>query len=188
MVVAGDGLWPTPHDRRFDFEATRGGAAWIDAIARTAQHLRAAGGRDADRVAGHSDWRVEHLRFVQERLTALYDWDSVIVEREPVLVGAAAHGFTANYATDRPSRQRPTLEEALAFIADYEAARATPLSHRERRIARAALVYAMAYAARCEHSDALLMPWGEPQPPPESARAFLVAHAAEMLTTARGSD
>ena len=40
----------------------------------------------------------------------------------------------------------------------------------------------MAYTARCEHSDAVLMPWGRPDPPPDSARAFLAAHADALLS------
>jgi len=189
MTVADGGLWPTPHDGRFDFEATKAGADWIDAFALRARRVRDGGDGVGvgDRVIGHSDWRVQHLRFGHGRLSAVYDWDSVIVEREPVLVGMAAHGFTANYATDGPRRQRPTLEESVAFIAEYETARPAPFSKEERLVARASLVYAMAYTARCEHSDALLMPWGEPQTPPDSARAFLIAHATGLLTTVGGS-
>ncbi len=62
-----------------------------------------------------------------------------------------------------------------------------PFSPEERQVARAALVYAMAYAARCEQSDALLMPWGEAQASPDSARPFLVAHATELLGGAEPS-
>ncbi len=187
MTVAAGGLLPTPHDGRFDFEATTAGADWIDTLAWRARRVRDGGDGVGNRVIGHSDWRVQHLRFRHGRLSGVYDWDSVIVEREPVLVGVAAHGFTANYATDGPRRQRPTLEESVAFIAEYEAARAAPFSYEERLVARASLVYAMAYAARCEHSDARLMPWGEPQTPANGARAFLIAHATELLLTVGGS-
>lgn len=181
MVVADGQLWPTPHDGRFDFEATGAGAEWVDAVARTARRLRDRGDGAGDRVVGHSDWRVQNMRFEHGRLSAVYDWDSVVIEREPVLVGAAAHGFTANYAAQGPWQQRPTLAESVAFVNDYEAARAAPFSGPERQVARASLVYTMAYAARCEHSDAQLMSWGEPQAPPDSARAFLAAHATDLL-------
>ncbi len=187
MVVADGQLWPTPHDGRFDFEATSAGAEWIDAIARQAQRLRDGGDRVGDRVIGHSDWRVQNMRFADGQLSAVYDWDSVIVEREPILVGGVAHGFTANYAVNGPWRQRPTLAEAIAFIGEYELARGMPFSPEERQVTRAALVYAMAYAARCEQSDALRMPWGEAQAPPDGARAFLVAHATELLGGAKPS-
>jgi hypothetical protein len=46
----------------------------------------------------------------------------------------------------------PTIEDSLAFVADYEAARRAPFSADERRALTAAARYATAYTARCEHS------------------------------------
>jgi hypothetical protein len=179
-------LWPTPHDRRFDFPATTPGAEWIDRVGAAARRIRDEP-TACRRVVGHSDWRVEHLRFVGHEISAVYDWDSICVEREPVLVGSVAHAFTANWATSE-RRQFPTLEEAMAFAAAYEQARGAPFTHNEWRVLRAALVYTMAYTARCEHSDALT-DFGrrsprldEPAPVPLGcARAFLAAHARELL-------
>jgi hypothetical protein len=79
------------------------------------------------------------------------------------------------------------LAEALAFVADYEDARGPAFTSDELRAVRAALVDAMAYTARCEHSDALTdfgrrpptSPRGEA--PDGSARAFLRAHGPELL-------
>ena len=182
LMVRGDGhLWPRPHDGRLDFGATSAGAEWIDAAAREARRVLDVPGGAGDRAVGHSDCRVQNMRFADGRLSALYDWDSVIVEREPVLVGGAAHGFTADFANEAARRQRPTLAESVAFVDEYEEARGTPFSPEERQVARAALVYSMAYAARCEHSDALLMTWGRPRVPADSARAFLASHGSELL-------
>ena len=143
-------LWETPHDPRFDFAGTEAGAEWIDGIASAALwRLERSAGQN---VVGHSDWRVEHLRFVGREVTAVYDWDSLTVGPEPVFAGAAAHGFTADWTVEG-SLPVPTYAEALAFIADYEAARGTPFTDAERRLARAGLAAAMAYSARCEHSD-----------------------------------
>lgn len=186
MAVPRAELWPTPHDRRFDFLATTRGAEWIDRVAGAARRIR-----DEPcacrRVLGHADWRVEHLRFVGHEISAVYDWDSICVEREPVLVGSVAHAFTANWATSG-GRQFPSLREALAFAAAYEEARGAPFTHKEWRALRAALVYTMAYTARCEHSDALT-DFGRRSPrrdeglpaPRGCARAFLAAHADELL-------
>jgi hypothetical protein len=193
MAVPPGALWPTPHDGRFDFAATNAGAEWIDRIAIAARAIRdtePAG----EQVVGHTDWRAEHLRFEAGRLTAVHDWDSLAVLPEAALVGSVAHMFTANWATETPG---PTCEEALAFVADYEAARdGGRFSTSERRAARAALVHTMAYTARCEHSDALT-DFGRRAPAPGSgtrpaavpaggARAFLAAHAAELLGTEMG--
>jgi phosphotransferase family enzyme len=180
-------LWPTPHDGRFDFVATTGGAEWIDAIAARARRLR---DRDTgDLVVGHTDWRVENMRLAPDgSVSAVYDWDSLTILREPVLVGANAHLFTADFR-DAGRAQLPTLGEALAFIADYEAARGAPFDDHERAAARAALVYAMAYTARCGHSDLLTDMGNAPAQPeraaepvsPGSAGAFLVEHADALL-------
>jgi hypothetical protein len=186
MAVPRNELWPTPHDRRFDFSATTRGAEWIDRVASAAKRIRDQP-CPCRRVVGHADWRVEHLRFVGHEISAVYDWDSICVEREPVLVGSVAHAFTANW-TMSGWRQFPTLDEALAFAAEYEEAREVPFTHMEWRALRAALVYTMAYTARCEHSDALT-DFGRrsprcdrPSPVPSGcARAFLAAHVGELL-------
>ena len=149
--VGGEALWPVPHNALFDFDATVDGAGWIDEIAAAAKPLRdAAVGRE---VLGHTDWSAKHLRFDEDlRPTAVYDWDSLDTQREPVLVGSAAGSFTYTEELGDEVELWPTAEESLAFISDYEDARSTPFSEAERRAARAACVYLRAYAARCGHA------------------------------------
>ena len=177
-------LWPSPHDARFDFERTSIGAEWIDALALRA---RARLVLDGPKVVGHRDWRAENLRFASAEVVAVYDWDSLGILSEPELAGGAAHYFTSDFRVEG-RRQLPTLEEALAFIDDYEAARWLTFSEEERATAHASLVNAMAYTARCEYSDALTAFGAHPPVPtspgafPEgSARAFLSQHAEELL-------
>jgi hypothetical protein len=191
MAMGPDDLWPVPHESRFDFEATAAGAEWIDEIAARARRAR---DRDVgDVVVGHTDWRVENMRFAGGAVSAVYDWDSLAIQREPVLAGGVAHLFPSDFTAGPGWVQRPTLDEALAFVADYEAARGAPFSADERAVARAALLYAMAYTARCEHSDALTdfgtrppadAPPPETSPGPGSARAFVAAHADALLAPA----
>jgi Phosphotransferase enzyme family len=185
MVPDPERLWPAPHDGRFDFDATSAGAEWIDRVGSAARPVRDRPVGDV--VVGHTDWRVEHVRFERGRLTAVYDWDSLSIEREPLLVGAAAHAFMSNWE-EPDRRQFPTLAEAMSFVSDYEAARGRPFEEDEHAVARASLAYTMAYTARCEHSDALTDMGRRPDPlpspaevPPLTARAFLAAHAAELL-------
>jgi hypothetical protein len=193
MAIRPGELWPVPHDGRFDFEATAAGAEWIDRIAARAR--RARDREVGDVVVGHTDWRVENMRFAGGAVSAVYDWDSLAIQREPVLAGGVAHLFTSDFTAGPEWIQLPTLGEALAFVADYEAARGEPFGADERAVARAVLLYAMAYTARCEHSDALT-DFGArpPRPPaavlgpaPDSARAFIVEHADALLETAPGN-
>jgi hypothetical protein len=161
-----DRLWRQPHDRRFDFPATAAGAEWIDRLAAEARRQldeHAAG----EPVVGHGDWRVEHLRFAGGALSAVYDWDSLAVGPEPVFVGAAAHAFTADWSIER-HQCIPTIEESLAFLTDYQTARGAPFNDRDRRAALSALVAAMAYSARCEHSDRLTDFGTRPPTPPST--------------------
>lgn len=178
MIVRPGRVFPDPHDPRFDLGA-RGGE-WIDAIAaRAAASCDTAG----DRVVGHSDWRAEHVRVESGRLSAVYDWDSLSIAREPIVAGQAAHGFTMDW--ENPKRQQlPTLEEALGFLTDYQAARGAAFSRAERRAAQAALIYTMAYTARCEHSDATR--GGATAVPEGTARAFLRTHADALLPSGVG--
>jgi Phosphotransferase enzyme family len=177
-----DGLWRHPHDRRFDFSGTAHGAEWIDRLAAAAG--RCLDENDAgDHVIGHGDWRVEHLRFADGELSAVYDWDSLSVGPEPVFAGSAAHAFTADWSIEGHACI-PTVDESLAFLADYEAARGAPFSKRERRLARAGLVAAMAYSARCGHSDRLTACGTRPPRRPREPippDGILARHGARLL-------
>jgi hypothetical protein len=177
--------WQTPHDLRFDFPATSDGAEWIDHLA--AEALRRLDEEGAGEPAiGHSDWRVEHLRFAGGGLVAVWDWDSLGSGLEPAFVGSSAHSFTADFHVDDLDVV-PTLQEALAFIADYEAARGAPFSAAEHRTAVAALVATMAYSARCEHADTLTDMGSAPaRPAPRCVPAdgylgFLAMHGSKLL-------
>jgi hypothetical protein len=103
------------------------------------------------RVIGHGDWRQEHVRFVGDEPVAAFDWDSLCCEHEPALLGSVAHGFCADWSRN-DHRQAPTIEEARAFIADYEAARQPRFTAAERRLCAACFAYSCAYTARCGHA------------------------------------
>jgi hypothetical protein len=148
-LYTSDRLWPRElHSPALAFEATAAGAEWIDAIAAQAKPLASGGG---PLVAGHHDWSGKHLRFARDRLAVVYDWDSVGLGREAVIVGNAAMTFTANF--DLPGvRRAPDPDEARAFVDAYSAARATPLTRAEREQIAACATFIAAYTARCEHA------------------------------------
>jgi hypothetical protein len=140
-------LWPTPHNRIFDFEATTSGAEWIDALARKARQELAHG--VGEMVISHSDWSVKHFRFQNEKVRIIYDWDSLALDRETVIVGEAARGFTMTWHLD--VLITPSQNEALAFVKEYETFRGKTFTGDERATIAAAATYALAYGARCEH-------------------------------------
>jgi hypothetical protein len=142
-------LWPKPHNALFDFEATAAGGEWIDEIGTRASAVE----RSGREVVGHLDWAAKHVRFDEQlRPTAVYDWDSLSTDLEPVVAGQAAASFTYTEELDRPVARWPAPDESLAFLADYERARGASFDPAERRTAGAACVYLLAYAARCHHA------------------------------------
>jgi len=67
-------------------------------------------------------------------------------------MGTVTHGFCADWScTDH--RQAPTLDEARAFVRDYEEARGKMFSTDERHLCGACFAYACAYTARCGHAS-----------------------------------
>jgi len=144
----GDSLYPQPHSKLFDFAKTAKGAEWIDEFAWRARQAEA---HDGERLLGHADWRVEHLRFEDGKIVATYDWDSLAFRPETELVGLSAHGFTADWTLEGV-RRIPTANDIRAYVADYEESRGRPFSKRERRSLFAHCVYFIAYGARCTHS------------------------------------
>lgn len=146
-----EALWPKPHNVLFDFDATAAGAEWIDEIGRAARRVHAVGSE----AVGHTDWSAKHLRFDDAlQVTALYDWDSVTTDLEPVLVGTAAGSFTYTEELEHPIDVWPAADESLSFIEEYEEERGKRFTRAERHTALAACVYLRAYAARCHHAYA----------------------------------
>jgi hypothetical protein len=142
--------YPEPHDLRFDFEGTATGAQWIDELAWEARD----GLEQEDDVAvGHVDWRVGNLGFVDKRLAATYDWDSVGIAPEAVIVGAASAHFCADWAR---GRELASPREMRLFLGDYERSRGRPFDEGEWSVIDAANLLQCAYGARCQHSDAVL--------------------------------
>jgi hypothetical protein len=133
------GVFPPPHNALFDFTAP--GGEWIDERARRA---RAILDEPAPLVVLHTDPSCANVRVVDGALAAVYDMDSVAWIDEHRCVASAAIHFTY---TGEPGWRWPTRDEALAYVADYEAARGRAL---DRRRLEAAMIYAMAYTSRCE--------------------------------------
>lgn len=173
-----DKLWPTPHSAIFDFEATTVGSEWIDGLARAAKETLLRASHLSQPVIGHTDWSVKHFRFEDGKVRIIYDWDSIALDQEPIIVGDAARGFTMTWNLDKPVPLAPSAEEAQAFVAEYEAARGKAFTAEERIIMCAAATYAIAYTARCEHCL-------DPNPidfPTGSYREALARYGAYLLT------
>ncbi|MGC2034131.1 MAG: hypothetical protein WA761_01645 [Thermoplasmata archaeon] len=138
-------LWPQPPDRPFDLNS-QAGPPWLD---ETAQRARARLGRSTlPLVVGHADWESQDIRWKEDRLHVVHDWDSVVAGPEAVIAGAGAAAF--------PAEERPTaasIEDTTSFLAAYEVARGRPWSAKEREIAWAAGLWLMAYNAKIETID-----------------------------------
>jgi hypothetical protein len=147
------GLWPEPHDLRFDLPGTTAGAEWIDDAARAARATLTS--TALPKVVGHLDWRVQNLAFAGNSVCAIYDWDSVALVPEAALVGSASVIHPIDWWLDLPD-PLPTLAQLDGFVADYEAARGAPFGDGEREVLAAGQRWVASHGARCQHSDDLL--------------------------------
>jgi hypothetical protein len=170
-AVYDNGPWPAPHDPIFNFATTPPGFEWLDDFAREASDTLIAS--ELSRIVGHSDWYAGNVLVAAGVVTAVFDWDSLIVDSEAMLVGMAAGQCTSGIT----AFGAPTPSEAAAFLADYQAHRRAPFRATERLVVRAAVSWQLAYNARCELS------WfgAESPPPAGSMLAALLDHRAEYL-------
>lgn len=102
------GLWAQSDDPALDFESVDGGIESIDEVARRAKARLLALPRTG-LVIGHSDYEAHNVRVSDGVLEAVFDWDSLVVEREDVVVGVAAGVFTAH--PDPGLRDAPSEQE-----------------------------------------------------------------------------
>jgi Ser/Thr protein kinase RdoA (MazF antagonist) len=139
-----DGPWPTPHDPIFNFDLTLPEFQWLDLLAAEASaRLRDPSG---DVVVGHADWTCGNVRFAGDRITASYDWDSLVEHREPVIVGLAAASHTEGSTSGRNAPEPPEVKQ---FLDMYERERFGAFTRDERAVASAAATWVLAYNARC---------------------------------------
>jgi hypothetical protein len=171
-------LYPEPHSPLFEFETTTDGAAWIDDIARQAASLREADGTPP--VVAHTDWSARNIRLGDDRLLAVYDWDSVSLVPESAAVGQAA--VTWCVTSEPGGSEFPTLDEIVGFVEDYEAASAGRLSPAQWRAAGGAAAWVLAYTARCEHSLSVV---GRARPDQHGARDRLADAGRDLLELTR---
>jgi hypothetical protein len=169
-------LYATPHNALFDFASTGSGAEWIDAAAEGA--LEGMNARAGRRVVGHNDWSAKNLRFSDDDVAIVYDWDAMFTGDETGFVANAAVHFPVNYALARPELASPLM--AATFVDEYEQARAEPFTPDERARIYDAMVHSVAYTARCEHA---LQPGSDAQH--GSARALLKALPEERARVVR---
>ena len=100
----------------------------------------------------HTDWSARNVRLNDERLLAVYDWDSVALVPESTAVGQAA--MTWSVTADPGGTEFPKAPDISGFIADYEEAAGYRLDDEQWRAGRGCRgsLYGSAYAARCELS------------------------------------
>lgn len=170
-----DALYSIPHSKMFNFETTSQGAEWIDALCREARKTLAENNA-GKLLLGHTDWSIKHFRYIGDTAHIIYDWDSLALDREPVLVGAAAGGFTMTWHLDVPIL--PTQDEALAYVGEYEAYRNKKFTVDEQQIMAASMTSWLCYGARIEHS----MKPHERDFPEDSCRWILAKYGSGFLS------
>ena len=134
-------LWPWPDDHDGDLNLV-GGPNWIDEAGRRARQ-RLAAARPSPRLVGHGDWYTGNLRWQEDDLFVVHDWDSVIADSEPAIVGFAAAVYPAVHAGSEA-----TIDETDAFIDAYCAARSTRFDRDDLECCWAAGLWIRAYDAK----------------------------------------
>ncbi len=143
-VRSGD-PWPTPHRPDASFSAAGGGSQVLDELARVSKDALCATSK-SDSIIGHADWEAQDLRFEDDHLAMSYDWDSLVVDRESVIVGMASAVFPA-----RPESRLgdvPTAAGQAAFLVEYQDAAGQVFGPQQRIEAAAAAGWVTAYNAR----------------------------------------
>lgn len=135
------GTWPEPDDIDADLNS-RPGPAWVEEVGHRARNrLRQF---DGAVLVSHCDWWSQNVRWVDDRLHVVHDWDSVAVRSEAVIAGVAA----AVFCTTGTPGTAPSIDETDAFLRTYERARGRRWSAEEREVCWAAGLWSRAFDAR----------------------------------------
>lgn len=108
----GPGLWPGPDAGPAHLNLVAGPGWLDDAAARCRARLRH---YRAPRVIGHADWHADNVRWSDDRLLVVHDWDSVVSQPEAVTAGIAAAIFPASGDLWQPA----SIQETEQFLSAY---------------------------------------------------------------------
>lgn len=137
----GPRLWPDRDDEGRDLNDVPG-PGWVDAAAcRARQCLRAR--REPLRI-GHGDWESQNIRWSDNRVLVVHDWDSVIAQPEIAIVGLAAAVWPAAGGPGEAA----TVAQSADFIAGYQAAAGTRWTDRQIEHAWAAGLWVRLFNAK----------------------------------------
>lgn len=137
------GRWPATATTPTDLDAVPG-PGWLDGVADRAR-VRLGEGAGVP-VVGHVDFESQNTRWLDGRLHAVHDWDSVAARPEAALAGSAAAVFPATGARGEAA----SVEQGQRFLDAYAAARGRPFATEERELAWAAGLWTLAYNAKVE--------------------------------------
>ncbi len=137
----GTRLWPDRDDRGRDLNDAPG-PAWVDDTARRVRERLSASA--APVRIGHGDWESQNIRWSGGQPLAVHDWDSVIAQPEPAIVGLAAAVWPAAGAPGEAA----TVAQSADFIAGYQRAGGRQWTERESQDAWAAGLWVRLFNAK----------------------------------------
>jgi hypothetical protein len=139
-------LWPDRDDRGRDLNSIPG-PAWIDDAARRVRERLSACA--APVRIGHGDWESQNIRWSGGQPLAVHDWDSVIAQPEPAIVGLAAAVWPAAGAPGEAA----TVAQSAQFIASYQRAADRQWAEGEAQDAWAAGLWVRLFNAKKDAAD-----------------------------------
>lgn len=142
----GPGLWPDRDDHGPDLNDSPG-PAWVDDDARRVRERLNVGAAPA--CIGHGDWESQNIRWTGNQPLAVHDWDSVIAQPEPAIVGLAAAVWPAAGAPGGAA----TVAQSQEFITCYQQAAGRQWTRGEVQDAWAAGLWVRLFNAKKDVAD-----------------------------------
>ena len=166
QAVTPGALYPEPYSPTF---AYRSGdeAAWVDSLAAVARRI--VDSDHTERVVTHIDWSPRNLRGSVHGVSDVYDMDSLAVLPETRAVGGAAVSWLLDDSTDVAGSA--WLADVEHFLWLYQRIRDRWFDELEMRRVWAAVLWNLAYLARCEDAVGEVL----------GATQALRAHGANLL-------
>jgi hypothetical protein len=145
-IIPRDRVWRNPPQDLFSFDRHQTGDELIKEKALSAKVIFEAAAAQ-DLILSHEDWSNKHFRFLGDRVSVIYDWDSLTRINELHCLGLACSTFTATWYF--PTKIFPSKEEAKSFVRAYSSHAGKNYSSEEMRIISSYAAYTLAYIARC---------------------------------------
>ena len=145
--IASEKRWYRTHNNLFDFDKFQNETAWIDSKMADSMKIIKKLERYDRYLISHGDWSGKHFRFIGDRISIIYDWDSQQYMSLYRIIAKSA--LTHTYNDEIGNIIFADKDQIVEFIEEYQNFSGSRFDEKELGLISAYCTYVASYICKC---------------------------------------